>query len=932
MWEMSMKMRSLAVACLAGLVGTLVGELASAQPHREDVQAILVQSGVSGGLCLVVGANSPELAEAIAEKSSLYVQMLQPDQEKARTWGMRVARSSRREQLAVRNALFAADAYSSKLFNLIIVDDAASLGRVALADIYRILTPRGVVMFRSLPRGVAAKANQLGMQSVRISGWEASFRKPLTPEQWQLPLALKWQAGPRSQIANGYTGIATGDGKLFYMERLELDEGDLNQSAAVVFARDAYNGRTLWTWEAPGGWNPYNSLAITGDGRLFARSGNNKVFRLDSATGKVLSEVVPSVHREARISLLNDDLFSLSGDIYSTKTGKFLWKFPKHQYQPMRGTLIGENIYFCDGTHLQSRRLTDGIERWTKPLPKQPAPFGSLSRAGDYLMIRLKDNARRGGSRDECRIAILNPTDGTLRWSYTWKVRISTNERYFDASDVKLTTVGESLLMYYRHNREGSYDDEVVVTRIHLGTGKVEFENRVLKNVGDYHGCFPELLLGDYIAYYDLWINKKTLESSLNKMPHPACFFGMTSGNGLVYNFPSRKSGPITAVGPVDATLTEVPSKSTLRTFARATTSDETGPEDWPMFRGNAAGGNFTKSRLGTQWVKSWEASVGQSGKTFGVMSSQRTGLTQAVSAYGLVVVSDIDGQRIVALDTAEGKQQWVYHVGARVDYPPTLYRGLCLFAARDGWVHCLDAKTGTLVYKLLAAPREFFIGGREKLESKWAPSSDVLIANGTAYVSYEGGGIAFKPETGEMVEVDHPGEIASGKHATAGGRELLISYDTVIKGNSIPRTIEDNWHGFTRRRFGRNLDARVLAFDDSLTLAYIFKTKGQDWANNGWQHLMAIGMAPKKPLWTSDPIELVVDDMVLTQQHLFCVGHYQRIKKDPELWVVSRTDGTVVSKMPVDGYPAFLGMSAAGGRLFIATREGKLIGLQPRQ
>jgi len=55
-------------------------------------------------------------------------------------------------------------------------------------------------------------------------------------------------------------------------------------------------------------------------------------------------------------------------------------------------------------------------------------------------------------------------------------------------------------------------------------------------------------------------------------------------------------------------------------------------------------------------------------------------------------------------------------------------------------------------------------------------------------------------------------------------------------------------------------------------------------------------------------------------------VGHYQRIKKAPELWIVSREDGTVVNSIPVDGFPAFLGMSAAGGKLFVATREGSLI------
>ena len=36
--------------------------------------------------------------------------------------------------------------------------------------------------------------------------------------------------------------------------------------------------------------------------------------------------------------------------------------------------------------------------------------------------------------------------------------------------------------------------------------------------------------------------------------------------------------------------------------------------------------------------------------------------------------------------------------------------------------------------------------------------------------------------------------------------------------------------------------------------------------------------------------------------------------------------DGKVVKKYPVKGFPAFHGMSVAGKRLFIATRDGKLI------
>jgi len=117
-----------------------------------------------------------------------------------------------------------------------------------------------------------------------------------------------------------------------------------------------------------------------------------------------------------------------------------------------------------------------------------------------------------------------------------------------------------------------------------------------------------------------------------------------------------------------------------------------------------------------------------------------------------------------------------------------------------------------------------------------------------------------------------------------------------------------------------------VMAFDGAFTAAYQFRPAGEGWANRGTLLLKGIAADPKKPVWTSDPIQLVTDDLVLTPRYVYCVGHYQRVKKAPELWVVSRESGEIVSRTPVGGFPAFLGMSAAHGRLFVATREGKLI------
>jgi outer membrane protein assembly factor BamB len=615
-------------------------------------------------------------------------------------------------------------------------------------------------------------------------------------------------------------------------------------------------------------------------------------------------------------------MVSINGEVRSTETGKPLWKYPYYRYLPLPGTIIGENIYFCDEKTVFARKLASGADLWKVPatdLPRAVGP-GALSRAEDQLLVRM------AGTKEEAAFALVDSATGKLLWTYTWKVRVG-NEQYFSSGNVRFATVDGKLLLYYRHNQPGIYPDEVVATKLDLATGKPEFEDKTNKDAGDFHGCFPELYLGDYIAWYDLWVNKKTLETSKPGMPHPACAFGMSSAYGLVFNFPSRKSGPISAVGPADAAFEAAPGGKVLKTLGRATASADAGAGDWPMFRGSPSGGNSVSAKLGKDLVKAWEAQVGRAGGSFGVMSSQRTGLSQAVVAHGLAVVSDIDGGRIVALDAATGKEKWVFHVGSRVDYPPTLYKGLCLLAARDGWVYALDAATGQPVYKLPAAPRERLIGGREKLESRWPLTSDVLVAGGVAYVSGgAGGGLAFRPETGEVVEAKDPGAIALGAKPVPGGRDLRLSYDVLLKGNSIPRTNEDNWEGFRRGKFGTRLDARVLAFDDALTVAYQFLPAGEGWANKGKLLLKGIAGDPKTPAWTSEPIELVVDDIVLTPQYAYCVGHYQRVKKAPEIWVLSREDGKALNTVPVDGFPAFFGASAAGNRLFIATREGKLI------
>jgi len=87
-----MKARVLLYGLMAAVLPGVPAAMGSAA--GADATALLDQTGVKGGLCLVIGAKAPSLATALAGKSALYVQVLQPDGKLASSWGLSVAGST----------------------------------------------------------------------------------------------------------------------------------------------------------------------------------------------------------------------------------------------------------------------------------------------------------------------------------------------------------------------------------------------------------------------------------------------------------------------------------------------------------------------------------------------------------------------------------------------------------------------------------------------------------------------------------------------------------------------------------------------------------------------------------------------------------------------------------------------------------------------
>ena len=135
--------------------------------------------------------------------------------------------------------------------------------------------------------------------------------------------------------------------------------------------------------------------------------------------------------------------------------------------------------------------------------------------------------------------------------------------------------------------------------------------------------------------------------------------------------------------------------------------------------------------------------------------------LSAPVVVGGTVLVSQVDAGQVVALEAASGKPRWIFVAGGRVDSPPTVWKGMALFGAADGYVYALRLTDGALAWRFRAAPQELCTVALDRVESVWPVHGSVLLVDGIAYVtagrdSHLDGGIvmyAMDPMTGSVLK-----------------------------------------------------------------------------------------------------------------------------------------------------------------------------------
>lgn len=311
---------------------TAINHLSShliANPYPEDkltavyeaaAEAIIMETGIKRGYCLILGAERGRLARELALRSELTIIGIEPDPEKVRAARLALdAAGLNGERVTINHGDVSKLSYSNYFANLIVSDSLLLTGNIPgnPSEIARHLKPCGGSICLGTPVNAPNYSNSLN--SEQLLHWFASLELGqcrisetnglwATLQRGPLPGAGKWThqyaepgntACSDDQLLCGSLGLLWfGDpGPAPMVNRhdaaaapLAVNGRHFIQGENIIMAYDSYNGMMLWKREIPGAMrtrlkrSECSNLAASKDS-LFVAVGSN-CLRLDTQTGE----------------------------------------------------------------------------------------------------------------------------------------------------------------------------------------------------------------------------------------------------------------------------------------------------------------------------------------------------------------------------------------------------------------------------------------------------------------------------------------------------------------------------------------------------------------------------------------------------------------------------------------------------------------------
>jgi len=741
----------------------------------EKARRILHTCGASGGLVVHIGCGDGTLTAALRASDAYMVHGLDTDATNVDTAREHVKAQGCYGTVCIDRLRGEQLPYIDNLVNLVVCDN---LGDVSMKEVMRVLCSKGVAYVKQ--RGKWVKT--VKPRPREIDDWthylyDAS-NNAVSHDTVVGPLGrIQWVGSPRygrhhDRMSSVSAAVSAG-GRVFYIIDEASPASILIPPKWSLVCRDAFNGTILWK-RAIGKWHTHlwplksgpaqlpRRLVAVGDRVYVTLALNAPVTVLDGATGKTVLTYAGTMGAEEMV--LSD------GTLYALVNRNA--KEPAFADQEEIKHAYGGGFWDEKPRHIVAVRAADGERLWESKRCVLPATLAAANGKAYFhdgqgvvcLDGKTSDELWRSSPIDRAEVikSFYLPTllvhKDVVLFSGGETAGGQTGSWYESGKD-NLTAVsaetGDVLWKEY-HPPSGyrSPEDTLVVNDMvwtgettsgravgvfkarDLHSGKVlrEFPPDV-QTYWFHHRCYRGKATDKYLLMSRTgteFIDVESQQWTPHHWARGACLYGVMPANGLMYNPPhpcacylESKMYGFNALAPKSTENAPKPVRLERRLEKGPAYGESIGlittSNDWSTYRGDQARSGRTRIPIATALEPAWQTRIGRR-------------LTSPVIAGGRLFVASVDGHTVHAVDAESGRQFWRYTAGGRVDSAPTIYRGRVLFGSADGWVYCLRASDGELVWRFLAATCDRRLSAFEQLESVWPVHGSVLVKDDVLY------------------------------------------------------------------------------------------------------------------------------------------------------------------------------------------------------
>lgn len=158
--------------------------------------------------------------------------------------------------------------------------------------------------------------------------------------------------------------------------------------------------------------------------------------------------------------------------------------------------------------------------------------------------------------------------------------------------------------------------------------------------------------------------------------------------------------------------------------------------KDWPTYRHDADRSGYTPEKLANDLHLQWSFQMQHAPVPAWPRSKRMTfdRSPQLIVADGRVFFgSSVDG-KLHATDAATGKPLWSFATRGPIRFAPAHYQGRVYATSDDGYLYCLRAKDGQLLWKKRGGPSDEMILGNSRMVSRWPVRGGVAIYDNILY------------------------------------------------------------------------------------------------------------------------------------------------------------------------------------------------------